>query len=139
MDRHHLGKALHRRGHEEIYLDVLEDWSNLKPGEFWMRMHSDNHLFLFDEKGGERLSSELPGKLDDLANDEYRSLAYFVREAGGFKKTKVPYAEWHWAQFFRTRIDLGKTDEEFEAAIPKAVKLAQSAEASHLPGYTGSK
>ncbi len=135
VDRHHLGKALMRRGVKEVYLDVIEDWSGLESGAFWMRMHSDNHVFLFDEMGEERLASELPTSLKFLGNDLYRSLAYFVREAGGFKKTKVPYAEWHWAQFFRTRMRLVDTDEDFKKSIKEGLELAASPEAAHLPGY----
>jgi len=62
-----------------------------------------------------------------------------VRNAGGFEKTPTAFAEFAWADFFRTRIVVGPTRAEFDQAVKQAPKLASSADAANLPGYCGPK
>ena len=73
--------------------------------------------------------------MKDLEDDPYRSLAGFVREGGGFQKTLTPYAEFLWADFYRTRIALKLVKKNFARALQQAKRLATSADASALPGY----
>jgi hypothetical protein len=72
-----------------------------------------------------------------LADDPYRSLAWAVREAGGFTKVDVPFFEFKWADFFRKRIVIERTENGPKKAFEEAMKLARSSEASHLPGFVG--
>ena len=45
-----------------------------------------------------------PTHIKDLAFDPYRSLAWNVREHHGYVKNTMPFPEFKWANFFRTRI-----------------------------------
>ena len=70
-----------------------------------------------------------------LLDDPYRSLAGYVRNAGGFDKTPTAFAEFLWADFFRTRVTIGPTRADFNNAVQRALPLAGSNEAAGLPGY----
>ena len=104
----------------------------------------------------------LPTHIKDLAFDPYRSLAWIVREQHGYLKNNVPFSEFKWANFFRTRVLLdqdilaGKhtfdnfafevdehgrlelTDEGREV-IDEAMFLGSSDEARGLPGFRGNR
>ena len=73
----------------------------------------------------------------DMVDDDYRSLAAFVRNAGGYAKTNVPLEEFRWADFFRQRLPLPKNDDEFDALVKRGLELAKSKSALGLPGYQG--
>ncbi len=135
QDGHHMGLALIQRGIQNGYYSVEEDWSSLAEGEFWKKMIAENRVYLRDENGVARSVSELPLQLTLLADDPYRSLAFFVKERGGFRKSKEPFAEFQWAEFFRSRVPVGSSDAAFEAAITTAMKWARRPEAAHLPGF----
>jgi hypothetical protein len=102
-------------------------------------MTRNGWVLLCDENGrGPRGPSALPESIADLKDDPYRSLAASVQDEGGFAKPKhdVLFLEFWWANFFRSRVEIGS---DFEAAISKAKELALSPEACGLPGYKGSK
>jgi hypothetical protein len=79
----------------------------------------------------------IPKHLEDLRDDVYRSLAGFVRSAGGYDKTPTAFAEFLWADFFRHRIRVGPTEEDFNRAVEEARVMAKSAAARDLPGFRG--
>lgn len=138
VDHHHLAFALLKIDESEIRIEILAKWMDLNDSEFWARMKRKRWTYLYDENGQGPLSpSKLPLRINRLTDDPYRSLAGAVREAGGFEKSEVPFAEFVWAQFFRSRIDLGQTEREYRAAIRQATSLAQSRAARGLPGYIG--
>jgi hypothetical protein len=135
IDHHHLGLALVWEKRRTVYVDIRKDWSGEKNASFWEKMRTNGFVYLRDEAGKPGLIQDLPTRLKDMKDDPYRALAYFVRKKGGYKKSRALYAEFQWGEFFRTRVDLGVSDEEFEAAVATGVKLARSSAASHLPGY----
>jgi hypothetical protein len=54
---------------------------------------------------------------------------------GGYEKASTAFAEFLWADFFRTRVKIVPTREEVDKAVKQALKPAASPEASKLPGY----
>jgi hypothetical protein len=70
-----------------------------------------------------------------LVDDVYRSLAAFVRNAGGYDKTAEPFAEFRWADFFRRMIAIEDVTANFNTAVETAIPLAHSQLAASLPGY----
>lgn len=135
QDGHHTGLALRQRGVKQAYYSVSEDWSSLAESDFQRKMVDEKRVYLRDAAGKPRPMSELPATLDQLADDAYRSVAFFVKERGGFRKSKEPFAEFQWAEFFRPRVPVGTSDAAFEAAVLSAMKWARRPEAAHLPGY----
>lgn len=138
IDHHHLARALFGQGVVMTYCQIIADLSNLTPKQFWDGMEQKKWVYPFDEKGRGPLSySEIPDSVAELRDDPYRSLAGAVRRAEGYNKTAVPFAEFHWAAFFRTRIDVRLINTQFDKAVKAGVKLARSPEAAGLPGYIG--
>jgi hypothetical protein len=82
-DRHHLVRALHEEGVEEVFVTTAADLSRLPDGLFWnvMDMHGWTHPY--DAKGRRRDYSDLPKTIRGMEDDPYRSLAGGLREIGG--------------------------------------------------------
>jgi hypothetical protein len=136
-DRHHLGRAACEAGVDSGFFQVEDDFSKVPIAQFWPKMSDAHWAHPIDEHGKLRPFTEIPDHLAQLRDDPYRSLACYVRNAGGFAKTPTAYAEFVWADFFRTRVVIGPTRADFDAAVQKALVLATSPEAASLPGYNG--
>lgn len=135
VDHHHFGLALWQAQVKSVYAQVIDDLSALSPAAFWRRMEADGWLHLYDERGQRIKPALLPTSLDALRHDPFRDLAWDVREAGGFRKADEPYAEFHWANFFREHIALSAIRRDYKAAVRTALKLSRSEQAAHLPGH----
>lgn len=137
-DHHHLARALIELKVETTFCERIEDQSHLKLDEFWTYMDAKKWVYPYDEKGAGPLDFKLlPASVALLKDDPYRSLASAVRDAGGYSKTEIPFAEFAWAGFFRTRIQIGVQPGDFEKAVSKALAIAHSDEAKDLPGFIG--
>lgn len=140
-DRHHtsfsiLNSRLSNR-YKKLYIKVIKNWSTLSYKDFSRKMTAHNFAWLRDENHKLRAFSELPKHINNLGDDPYRSLAWLVRENGGFKKSGVSFQEFYWGMFFKVQgIKLySSSDSEVKSVLKKALKLAHSRKASHLPGY----
>jgi len=165
-DHHHLARAVwevaqnkNEAGLDEsnarVVVEVINNWSVLKDAQFWKAMHDNRWVYLFDAMGGGPLQpAVLPKHVKDLRNDPYRGLAWYVRSHFGYAKMPADFAEFQWAQFFRTRMILDNRllsnqiedvdillsrmkAEERQELIEEAISLARSDEAAGLPGYSG--
>lgn len=134
IDQHHLVLALHLEGLSHVLVSEIARLDTLGRHEFLTVMDKRNWLHPYDASGKRCDISDLPKKMSKLDDDIYRSLAGQVREAGGYAKDNTPFAEFLWADFFRTRIKLGKQTGD---ALAKALMLAHAKEAQHLPGWCG--
>ena len=93
-------------------------------------------VYLYDSKGNGPLNPlKLPKNIKDLDDDPFRSLAWAVRERGGFQKTDEPFAEFRWANFFRSKFPAGNANSNMERLIQEALKLCRTPAATGLPGY----
>jgi len=138
IDGHHLCLAMLKaeRG-KTVEARVVANWRDLPVLEFWSKMRERNYVYPYDNQGRGPLEVEkLPKKVTELTDDPYRSLAWAVRNRGGFQKTMVSFAEFRWADYFRKRIGIGPKARDFEKAVQAALKISHSAEARNLPGYT---
>lgn len=135
IDHHHLSLALLKSDVEEAFVTVVGDLSHLPRKRFLHKMAGLGLLHAYDGHGRAVPPTKLPERLDDLRSDPYRDLAWSVRGAGGFAKTGKPYAEFRWADFFRTRIPRSTVRRDFDYAHDRAMWLARSREAARMPGY----
>lgn len=136
IDHHHLVRACWELGIDEVKVHVEADLSGLSVKDFWEEMTKRKWTHLYDQFGsGPHPHLNLPMNVRGLADDLYRSLAWAIREAGGYEKTPVPFCEFQWADFLRKKIVVERTEEGFKKALEHALKLAKSPEASHLPGF----
>jgi len=136
-DHHHLGRACSEAGVDTGFFLVEDDFSKVSIAQFWPKMAAAQWVHPIDQVGKPRPFEDIPNHLEKLIDDPYRSLAGYVRNAGGFTKTPTAFAEFLWADFFRPRVPIGPTRHDFEQSVAAALKLASSNEAAHLPGYNG--
>lgn len=137
VDHHHLGLALQGEGVSQGWVMLLKDMSWLTPDVFWRNMEFRQWAHPYDEHGHRRSFDAMPTDVSGLRDDPWRSLASFVRRAGGYAKDTTPFAEFLWADHFRTRIPVVQIRQDTDAAVQVAVTLARLPEARHLPGWSG--
>jgi hypothetical protein len=135
VDHHHLSLALLQSRVTNAFVQIIDDYSDLSPKAFWSAMETQGLVYPYDETGSRVPLSRMPRGIKGLKADTYRDLAWSVREEGGFKKTKAPYSEFRWAEFFRTTIPSRMVADDYDHAVALGVKLARSAAAAGLPGY----
>jgi hypothetical protein len=135
VDHHHFGRALWDAGVKTGEFDLIGDLSKLEKDAFWPEMDRQHWVHPYDEHGQKQDYGAIPHHLKALRDDPYRSLAAFVRNAGGYQKTPAPFAEFLWADYFRAHIAAAAIVSHFEKAVQTAVELARAATASHLPGH----
>jgi hypothetical protein len=137
IDHHHVATALWHVGIKAMPAVLVADFSSLPYQEFWLSMENRRWTYPYDAKGQRKSFTDMPYHVWELADDEYRSLAASVRDAGGYEKTTVPLEEFRWADLFRTYLPYPRTDDEFVSVERQAFKLARSKAAAGLPGYIG--
>ncbi|HYL00354.1 MAG TPA: ParB-like protein [Steroidobacteraceae bacterium] len=137
-DHHHLGRAAEEAGIDTGFFNVEEDFSSLPIAQFWPRMSAASWAHPIDQHGKPVSFALIPDRLLKLVDDPYRSLAGYVRDAGGYDKSPTAFCEFQWADFFRARVRIGPTRADFNDAVAVGLKLATSAAAAKLPGYKGS-
>eukprot|EP00798_Chlamydomonas_sp_ICE-L_P005795 gene5795-6076_t len=163
IDHHHLGSALVAEGIEETYIAKILDLSSFPTDVFWAEMMSRHYIWPYDEQGRKlggtgvpglialavttfthppaEFIERLPSSLTDMKDDPYRSLAGLVRKAGGYEKKWAPFAEFKWANYFRTRVSIAADQSpDHPDVMSLAMVHARGAEAGQagLPGYLGS-
>jgi hypothetical protein len=137
-DHHHLARTMADIGIATTSCQLAADYSTLDAGSFWAKMQERHWLYLYDEHGqGPGDPANLPNTVKGLQDDPYRCLAGAVRHSGGFAKVETPFAEFKWADFFRSKIPVADIDEDFQKAVTKASTLATKRSACALPGYKG--
>lgn len=136
IDRHHLACIMVRTGRSAvIYATVEANFRGKTSDDFWKEMISRKWTYLYDEKGNGPLSPNLlPATIKELKDDPYRSLAWEVRERGGFSESDEPFSEFQWANYFRSTVKLNP-DSDMEQIIQKAMILSHAPGARALPGY----
>lgn len=137
IDHHHLARALHEEGVEEVAVTVVANLSRLDGEAFWTVMDNRSWMHPFDDKGRRRDYRDIPASIADLIDDPFRSLAGELRRAGGFAKDTTPFSEFLWADFLRRRMKRKAVERDFDRSVEKALQLARSAEADYLPGWCG--
>ena len=137
IDHHHLCRALLEEGVEDLLVNVVADLSTLKKTEFWIYLDNRDWCHAYDGEGRRRDFDAIPASIAKLTDDPYRSLAGELRRMGGFAKDITPFSEFIWADFLRRRVKPKLVDEDFPAAMKRALKLAKSDAAGYLPGWCG--
>jgi hypothetical protein len=136
IDHHHLALALSLEKLPSVFVYVVADLGKIADaGTFWNMMEFHGWTHPYDSKGRRRDYADLPKTVDQLKDDPYRSLAGELRTHGGFAKSALPFSEFVWADFLRGQIEAKAVEEDFDAALAKALALAKTDDASYLPGW----
>jgi len=137
IDHHHLARALLEEGVEHVLVTVVANLERLERDAFWFVLENHNWVHAYDDQGRRRGHQDIPKSVKDLVDDPFRSLAGEVRLAGGYAKDTTPFSEFLWADFLRRRLKRKLVEKDFDRALLQALKLAKSAEADYLPGWSG--
>lgn len=136
IDHHHTMLALLRSGRSDTCLaKVVANFSEDNVPAFWQEMEKKHWVYLKNGQGQTITPLQIPAHLSQLQNDPYRSLAGTVRDLGGFNKSKKPFAEFAWANYFRSRVQIGEGQGAWDEAVKQAMAIAHDSAASKLPGY----
>jgi hypothetical protein len=137
IDRHHLACIMLRTGKSLTILATVEaNFKTATVDSFWKEMIARKWVYLYDNHGKGPLDPrQLPNKIKDLEDDPFRSLAWEVRERDGYHESEEPFAEFSWANFFRTKLANDNANAKMEQLIHDALKLCHSPIAAGLPGY----
>lgn len=116
-DHHHTGRALLDADIDDdlkvVVVEIQENWADLAGdgvratsaadmAQFWSAMAAANQLWLYDDKGQQPLNPNLlPTSLDRMVNWPYRSLAWAVRNNGGYAALDLSFQDFLWALFFQ--------------------------------------
>jgi hypothetical protein len=134
-DHHHLARAAYDLKIQQACFEVEDDLSALAQDIFWIHMDKESWVHPLDQHGVRHRYESIPKSLDKLVDDVYRSVAGFVRDAGGYDKTHTAFAEFIWADFFRRNIAVEDVLENFAGAVQQGQLLARSPIAKRIPGY----
>ncbi len=104
IDHHHLARALHDEGVENVLVTVVKNLRTLEPDSFWFVLDNHSWMHPYDDEGRLRPYKDLPKSVAKLNDDPFRSLAGELRRAGGFAKDTTPFSEFLWADFLRRRV-----------------------------------
>jgi len=134
-DHHHLARAAYDLKISQACFEVEGDLSTLSQDIFWIHMDKESWVHPLDQHGVRHRYESIPKTLDKLVDDVYRSVAGFVRDAGGYDKTHTAFAEFIWADFFRRNIAVEDVLENFAGAVKQGQLLARSPIAKRIPGF----
>lgn len=137
VDHHHLARALHEEGVENILVTVIADLTMVDRDAFWGVLDHRRWAYPYDAKGERRHFRDVPKTVAELKDDPFRSLAGELRRVGGFAKDTTPFSEFLWADFLRRKMSRKSVEADFDKAIEKALALAKSKDAIYLPGWCG--
>lgn len=137
VDHHHLARALHEEGVEDILVVVLAKLDQLEKYPFWVFLDNQSWVHPFDAEGRRCEYGRIPKSIADMQDDPYRSVAGELRRQGGFAKEETPFTEFIWADALRPRIKRKLIEQDFARAMEQALKFANSPEADYLPGWAG--
>lgn len=135
VDRHHLGCAADRLGVGKMYCLIHGEVEWNDEVSFWAALDENGWCYPYDQTGARCGSTAIPRRFSEMADDPYRSLAGAARYRGAYLKTKAPFSEFAWANYFRRVVDAGLLRSNFEEALQIAVYAASKPEARGLPGF----
>lgn len=137
VDHHHLARALHEEGVEQVLVSVVANLRKLDQDEFWAFLDHRGWVYPYDADGVRQGFDSIPKSVEDLIDDPFRSLAGKLRQAGGFAKDTTLFSEFLWADTLRRRMTRETLEKDFDAALRDALVFAKSHDANYLPGWCG--
>jgi hypothetical protein len=136
IDNHHFTRACWEIGIKHVFVRVVADLSDSSVSDFWKFMLDKSWVHPYSQYGNKiNISYNLPDNIKGLADDPYRSLAWMVREKGGFDKVSIPFSELKWANYFRYHMTRHPRTHGYGACVKQALKLCRKNMAKDLPGF----
>ena len=140
VDRHHRLRALLELDPKATAFGyVALEVPSADPAVVLAELHRRGWLYLYDGRGlGPQHPSVLPPTLLETQDDAYRSLVWKLkREKVIASAPLIPFHEFRWGAWLRSRQLPPFTSAKLEPALPAARALARSQAASQLAGWIG--
>ena len=140
VDRHHRLRALlELDAGASAFGYVALDLPVVDRAEVLAALHQRGWLYLYDGRGlGPLPPTALPRRLTDTHDDPYRSLVWKLKREGMIAAAPlIPFHEFRWGAWLRSRTLPPFSSERLEPALPAARALVRSAAAQHLAGWQG--
>jgi len=136
IDRHHRLRALLELAPDAVaYGYVVLEVASDDRAVVLHELHQRGWLYLHDGRGlGPLHPTALPPNLLGLQDDPYRSL---VKEGVIEAAPLIPFHEFRWGAWLRSRPLPPFSSMNLEPALPAARTFARSGAASHLAGWKG--
>jgi hypothetical protein len=140
VDRHHRLRALLEIdpqatafGYVALQLEVADRHQVLEA------LHQRGWLYLYDGRGlGPQPLTALPRRLTETQDDPFRSLVWKLKREGVIAAAPlIPFHEFRWGAWLRSRNLPPFSSVRLEPALPAARALARSEAARHLAGWVG--
>src|SRR5260370_3322250 len=119
VDHHHLARALHDEGVEDILVTVIADLTMVDRDAFWGVLDNHKWVYPYDAKGERQHFREVPKTVADLKDDPFRSLAGELRRIGGFSQGTNPLREFPLAGFLPPSKSRQRGEGAFEQATTR--------------------
>ncbi len=142
LDRHHRLRALIELDKKsKAYGYLLEEIKTTEQTKVLQFLNERGWLYLHDSRGiGPHAYNLLPKTLLDMKDDPYRSLIWKLKKEGFISpEPLIPYHEFHWSRWLRTRSLPPFNSNHLYPALTIARKIVSSKAASHLPGWKGER
>src|SRR6202022_4828723 len=121
VDHHHLARALHEEGVEDILVIVIADLTMVDREAFWGVLDNHKWVYPYDAKGERQHFKDIPKTVADLRDDPYRSLAGELRRVGGYAKDTTPFSEFLWGGFPRGKVSRKRGEDNSGKALKNAL------------------
>jgi hypothetical protein len=142
VDRHHRLRALVELDpRATAYGYVVHESNGSSRAEVLLDLQERGWLYLYDGRGqGPLPPTDLPERLDALQDDPYRSLVWKLKKEGLIEAAPlIPFHEFRWGAWLRTRALPPFSSSQLEPALPAARALVRSPAASGLAGWRGGR
>lgn len=139
VDRHHRLRALVELDPDATAFGYVVLDLEAPRSQVLAELHRRGWLYLYDGRGvGPLPATALPQRLAELLDDPYRSLVWKLkREKRIAAQPLIPFHEFRWGAWLRSRPLPPFSSERLEPALATARALVASPAASHLAGWTG--
>jgi hypothetical protein len=140
VDRHHRLRALIEVDpHSSAFGYVVLQIESGDRSHVLRALRERGWLYLYDGRGqGPQPPEQLPKRLLDLHDDPYRSLVWKLKQESVISAAPlIPFHEFRWGAWLRTRPLPPFSSRRLEPALPAARALARSSAASQLAGWRG--
>ena len=140
VDRHHRLRALVELDPQaRAFGYVVLEAAGTSRAEVLEELGQRGWLYLYDGRGqGPLAPTDLPEHLQGLQDDPYRSLVWKLKKEGLIEAAPlIPFHEFRWGAWLRTRALPPFSSSQLEPALPAARALVCSAAAAQLAGWKG--
>lgn len=132
-DGHHTLTSMQENSGPDVHvrLRVLGNLSGLSATDFWTAMQTNKWTWLRDVNGNAITPDQLPTNvgLSNFQDDRFRSILYFARDIGYASDGAVPFQEFYWGTWLRTRADVpvaGWDQDDWTGSLALVKQLTQA-------------